>query len=144
MKLSQNEKAGINAIEIMNAKLDGSITLIESMFYIIIRDHAFPSKEKGERGISMMQVHQLEERLHYRYTKKRIRTILGSLVKAGLLQANYYVKTKEGHIPYTDIKDFDGENGLGRKRIAYTKYSVLQAPTEKKARKDLIKKRKKK
>jgi hypothetical protein len=140
MKLSPNEKQGINTIEIAYAVAQGLITWQEMSFYIIIRDHAFPDK-KGRRGTSFIQVHQIAERLGDTYTKKRIKEILSRLIRAGFIRPHYFVRTKNGDESFNSIEDFDGPNGLGRKRIAYTKYEVLLAPTEKKARKEALKRK---
>ena len=66
MKLSQNEKQGINTISMSVAIIDGLITYQEAWFYMILRDHAFPNKKTGERGISFVQVHQIGKKQRHK------------------------------------------------------------------------------
>jgi hypothetical protein len=132
VKLSIFEKQRINLFALHHAYRKGLITYQEFSFYLLLRECAFPNK-KGERGISMIQVHQIVK--EFGYPKKRVEIILKSLEKKKMLKPHYYIKTKDGLTSYTDISVFDGENGLGRRRIKFTKWEVLLVPGESKLRK---------
>lgn len=125
MKLTPNEKDKIRAHAVNLAYLDGLITNQEMVFYLTIMLHAFYNIKYKKRGLSMLQVHQMED---WGYAKKRVQTLLGSLKRKGFVKAHYHVKTSDGLYITDDLSEFDGENGLGRKRIWYTKYEVLPVP----------------
>ena len=133
MKLTPIEKARINTAALHNAYRDNLITYQEFSFYILLRDSAYPNKEKGERGMSVAQVHTIVK--DHGYPKKRVEIVLNSLERKGFIQSHYFVQTSEGVASYTDIKMFDGENGIGRKRIKYRKFSMPFIPGEKVLRK---------
>lgn len=133
MKLSIFEKQRINLFALHHAYRKGLITYQEFTFYMLMRECAFPDSKTGKRGISMIQVHQISK--EFGYPKKRVQIILKSLEKKGMLRPHYYIETNDGMVSYTQLSLFDGENGMGRRRIKYTKWEVLMAPGEKELRK---------
>lgn len=137
MKLSSNELNRIKLYAANLAYLSGFLTNQEVIFYTTIAGSAFHSNKFNKRGLSLCQTHHFVE---MGYAKKRVQTVLSRLTRLKIIKPHYFIREGNEMVAYHKISDFDGENGMGRKRIKYTKYEILLLPGES----DLIKKAKKK
>lgn len=139
MKLTSNEKEAINDEATLLLIVEGIITWKEKALYDSLRKHAFYSSKTKKRNLSAMQVHRYEREIGL--NKKRILEVFKKLERLKMIKPYYFVQTKNGLEEHTNLKDFDGDYGIGRKNIKFTKYKVLMVPGEKELRKKAIKKK---